>query len=269
VTPRTILLALALAGCGATGKGVNFDVTPTPPKVEVVRAEVSSPEVGVVSLISDAISELDLTPDQNRALTGLVSQISERHERVQEMRKQLSLDMAKSVESGGVDEATLQADAEALGKARAEFAPDDGKSLEELHRILTPDQRKKFATALAARADKLPTDDAQTRYGNWRSDLEIDINQDQRISPKLDADTASTASAKAERDAWRDRLRATAAAFAQDQFSAAPYLDPDVVKTTEERVRRVIAFMKIVVPELTPKQQQLAADNLRAEVGVK
>lgn len=265
----TILLALLVAGCGATGGGASFDLSPAPKKVEVTPAETSSAEVGVVSLISDAIASLDLTSDQNRALTGLVSDMQEKHARVQDARKQLSMDMATSVESGGVDENALEADAQALGKARADMAPAEGHALEELHRILTPDQRKKVAAAMLARADKLPTDDATSRYGNWRSDLEISIEQDQKIQPKLDAETSITTSARAEHDAWQSRLRATAAAFPQEQFSASTYLDPDVAKTTVARVRRVIAFLKVVVPLLNEKQQKLAAQNLRAEVGVK
>lgn len=218
-------------------------------------------------LISDAIAELDLDQDQNRKLVGLINDVNTRHQRVQEMRKVLSLDMASSVEAGSVDDKTLLLDAENLGKARADVADADGKSLEELHRILTPPQRKKFAAALADRADKLPTDDAQTRYGNWRSDLQISPDQNEKIAPKIEGDTASAESARAEREAWQKRLRATATDFGGEQFAAKSYLDPDVVKTTVERVRRVISFLQAVVPVLTPKQQKRAGDNLRAEVG--
>ncbi len=258
---------MLLTACGATGGGARFDLGPSPQAHETPAARASSPEVGIVLLISDAIAELDLDQDQNRKLVGLINDVNGRHQRVQEMRKTLALDMASSVEAGNVDDKTLLTDAENLGKARAEVAAPDGQSLEELHRILTPAQRKKFAAALADRADKLPTDDAQTRYGNWRSDLEISPDQNEKIAPKLDADTAIAESARAEREAWQKRLHATAAEFEGEAYSAKSYVDPDVVKTTVERVRRVISFLHAVVPVLTPKQQKRAGDTLRAEVG--
>jgi Spy/CpxP family protein refolding chaperone len=264
---RSLALVVSLTACGATGGGARFDLGPSPPVHEAPAARASSPEVGIVMMITDAISQLDLSEDQNRQLNGLVNDVNARHDHVQEMRKVLATDMASSVEAGNVDQKTLLLDAENLGKARAEIADADGKSLEELHRILTPAQRKQFAAALADRADKLPTDDVQTRYGNWRSDLQISPDQNEKIAPKLDADTAGAESARAEREAWQKRLRATAADFPNDAFTAKPYVDPDVVKTTVERIRRVIAFLQAVVPELTPKQQKRAADNLRAEVG--
>jgi Spy/CpxP family protein refolding chaperone len=262
-------VAVLLLGCGATNGGLRFDTTPAKPAPEIVTARTSSPEVGVIVLISDAMANLQLDHAQNDQLVQLVSSIKERHQRVEEMRKVLSLDMAASVAAGVIDGTTLDLDAKKLGSVRAEVAPADGKALEDLHRILTPAQRKQFATALAARAETLPIDDASTRYGNWRSDLEITVIQNEKIEPKLDGETTISPSAKAEREAWQRRLRDTAAAFDKEAFSASSYVDPDVEKTTVERVRRVTTFLKLIVPVLTQKQLAAAAENLRAEAGAK
>jgi hypothetical protein len=108
-----------------------------------------------------------------------------------------------------------------------------------------------------------------TRYGNWRSDLEITVIQNEKIEPKLNDEKTIAPSAKAELLAWQKRLRDTAAAFDKDAFSASVYVDPDAEKTTIERVRRVVVFLKLVVPELTQKQLAAAAENLRAEAGAK
>lgn len=260
---------VALIGCGATGGGLRFDTTPAKPPPEITTARASSPEVGVLVLISDAIANLQLDHDQNDKLVQLVTSTKERHGRVEEMRKVLSIDMASSVGAGVIDDKTLDLDAHKLGSARADVAASDGKALEDLHRILTPAQRKQFATALAARADSLPIDDATTRYGNWRTDLEITVIQNEKIEPKLNDEPTIAPSAKAEREAWQRRLRDTAAAFEKDAFTAATYTDPDVEKTTVERVRRVTTFLKLIVPELTQKQLAAAAENLRAEANAK
>jgi len=264
---RALVLALVLTGCGATNGGLRFDPTPAKPPPEITIARASSPEVGVLVLMSDAMANLQLDHAQNDQVVQLVTSIKERHQRVEEMRKVLSIDMAASVNAGVIDDKTLELDARKLGKARAEVAPADGKALEDLHRILGPAQRKQFATALAARAETLPTDDASTRYGNWRTDLEITVIQNEKIEPQLNDEPTIAPSAKAEREAWQKRLRDTAAAFEKESFSASTYVDPDVEKTTVERVRRVTAFLKLIVPELTQKQLAAAAENLRAEAG--
>jgi len=263
------LVAFVLAGCGATNGGLRFDPTPAKPPPEIIVAKNSSPEVGVLVLMSDAIANLELEHAQNDQVVQLVTSVKEKHQRVEEMRKVLSMDMASSVAAGVIDEKTLELDAQKLGKARAETAPIDGKALEDLHRILNPAQRKQFATALAARADNLPTDDATTRYGTWRSDLEITVIQNEKIEPKLNDEKTIGPSAKAEHDAWQKRLHDTAAAFEHEKYSSASYVDPDVEKTTIERVHRVVVFLKLIVPELTQKQLAAAGENLRAEAGVK
>lgn len=267
--PTTSIAFVVCLGCGATNGGVRFDTTPGKPTPELTVARPSSPEVGVLALISDASANLQLDQSQNDQLVQLMTSIKEKHQRVEEMRKVLSTDMASSVAAGVIDDKTLELDAQKLGKARAEVVPIDGKALEDLHRVLTPAQRKKFATALAARADNLPIDDATTRYGAWRSDLEITVIQNEKIEPKLADEKTIGPSAAAEREAWRKRLRDTAAAFEKDTFSATIYIDPDAEKTTVERVRRVTTYLKLIVPNLTQKQLSAAAENLRAEAGAK
>jgi hypothetical protein len=265
----SVAVVAAIAACGATGGGMRFDLTPAPPTQDTTPTRPSTPEVGVVSMISDASASLELAKDQNTRVLALVHDLQDHHTRVEELKKRLALDIAASVEAGAIDEKGLRSDAEALGRARAEVAPVDAKGLEELHQILTSGQRKQFATALSAMADKLPNDDPHRRYSNWRSDLEISVDQKDKIEGKLDTDGSLVASANAEQEAWRRRLRATANDFTGDAYSAAAYSDPDVVATTIERVRRLAAFLNAVVPYLSPDQRKLAAANLRAEVGVR
>ncbi len=261
-------VAIAVAACGATGGGMRFDLTPPAPTQSISPTRPSTPDIGVVSMISDAIASLDLNKDQSGRVAALVHDLQERHSQVEETRKRLSLDIAASVEANAVDEKGLRLDAESLGRARADVAPADAKGLEELHGILTPEQRKQFAAALNTAAGRLRSDDSQRRYGNWRSDLEIPIVQNEKIEPLLDPDGSLATSARTEQEAWGRRLRATATDFTNDAYTAAAYGDPDVVASTIERVRRLTAFLNAVLPYLTPEQRKTAAANLRAEVGV-
>jgi len=259
----------AFAACGATGQGIQFGSADPPPTVRPPEpSKASAQEVGVLTLLADALSNLDLDEAQHKRVVALTDEIKRRHRGALGNRTMLAVDMAEAVESGTVDEAKLLATADALGHARAEVGSGDGKALEELHGLLKPDQRAKLAAALSTKADQLKLDDFESRYGIWRLEVRIPPEQDARIEPKLKADAASAESAKAERDAWQKRVRATAAAFKEATFSGALLMDPDPIGTTVGRMKRTVAFLKIVVPELTEDQRARAATFIRAEAGV-
>lgn len=259
----------ALAGCGAAGGGVRFGSADPPPTFEPPSpSRASTPEVGVLTLLSDALSSLALDQAQHERIAALTDEIKRRHRGALNNRTMLAVDTAASVEASAVDEARLVADADALGHARIEAGAGDGKALGELHALLRPEQRAKLSTALAAKADALRLDDFRSRYGLWRTDLRTTPEQDARIEPRLEADTASAESARAEREAWQKRVRSTAVAFKEPAFVATELFDPDPVATTVARIRRLVAFLKVVVPELTDEQRARAASFIRAEAGV-
>lgn len=259
----------SLAGCGVAGGGVRFGAAEPPPSFEPPSpSRASTPEIGVLTLLSDALSSLALDEAQHRSLTTLTDEIKRRHRGALNNRTMLAVDTAASVEAGTVDEVRLLADADALGHARVEVGAGDGKALGDLHALLRPDQRAKLSANLAAKAEALRLDDFQSRYGLWRADLRTTPDQDARIEPRLKADTASAESARAEREAWQKRVRTTAVAFKEPAFAATQLLDPDPVATTVARIRRLVAFLKLVVPELTDEQRSRAASFIRAEAGV-
>jgi hypothetical protein len=256
-------------GCGATGGGVRFGSADPPPEIAPpAPSKASTQEVGVLTLLSDALSDLDLDAAQHKRVVELTEEIKRRHRGALNNRTMLAVDMAASVESANIDDARLLASADALGRARAEVGSGDGKALEELHAMLRPEQRAKLSTALVAKADQLKLDDLQTRYGLWRLEVRITPEQDARIEPKLKDDKASAESARVERDAWQKRVRSTAVAFKETTFSATQLVDPDPVATTVGRIRRLVAFLKVVVPELTEDQRSRAASFIRAEAGI-
>ncbi len=263
------LVSLCLVGCAATGGGITFDPPPPlpapPPKGP---SHASTPEVGVISLVTDAISELKLDAAQKTKLTQTMDALKKKHRAALDARAMLAIDMARSVESSLVDEKLLALDAENLGRERASANADDAKTLEDLHAALTPDQRKQFAAGLEKKATELRLDDFMTRWGIWRNDLSITPEQDARIAPKLQAETAAENAAKAERADWQKRLRDAAATFSGDQFSAKAFVDPDPKATTVARIGRLIRFLAIVVPELTDEQREHAASFIRAEAGI-
>jgi hypothetical protein len=265
---RFALLVVAfVVGCGATGSGVRFGEPPplaTPAPTGPSRA--SSPDVGVIGVISDAMSELALDDAQQRDVVALLDETKKNHRPALDARAMLAIDMARSVETALVDERQLMADAATLGDARAAATPDDARTLEKLHAMLKPAQRIQFATGLRSKAESLRLDDFASRLGLWRSDIGITTDQAARIEPKLRAEHDD--SAQNERAAWQKRLRDTAAAFTGASFSGQPFVDPDARTTSVARIRRLVTFLKIVVPELTVEQQERAAKYIRAEAGV-
>lgn len=264
-----VLLVVTAVGCGATNEGIRFGAVPTlaPPGPDAPE-HASTPEIGLSTLITDSISELALDDAQRTKLQALLGDIKEKHKSALGARATLAIDMARTVESGMVDDRLLTLDAKNLGEQRAALAADDGRALETLHELLRPEQRKKFSAGLVAKAQTVRLDDFASRYGVWRNDVKTTPEQDARIEPKLKADVKSAEGAKAEREAWQQRLRTTAAAFEGATFSATPFVDPDTSGTTVARIARLIAFLQIVIPELQQDQLERAAKFIRAEAGV-
>ena len=159
-------------------------------------------------------------------------------------------------------------DAKNLGDSRAAVAPDDVRALAELHALLDAGQRKAFGAALVARAERLKVDDAKSRLTTWSYDLRFEPAQRAAIEAKLTEDPTGDASARAEHDAWERRLRAAGAAFVDPAFDAEVYLDKEVVETTKARTRRLLTFLRVVLPELTKEQRERAATVIRSDVGL-
>lgn len=273
MTPsRTVLAGLVLlsaVACGATNGGVRFD---TPPdkyqRAPDGPSHPSAQEVAIVGFVGDATSELKLSDEQRQHIDKLLGALSDKHAPALLARKLLSRDLASSVEADGLDESLLMLDAKNLGDARAAVAADDVSALAELHALMDPAQRKAFAAALVARADRLKVDDTKSRLATWSYDLRLDDAQRATIEAKLKDDPTGDASARAERDAWDQRLRATAAGFVEASFQGETFLDKNVVETTKARTARLLTFLKIILPELKKEQRERAAGVIRSDVGL-
>lgn len=264
-----VLSVIVMTACGATGEGIHFDNPPAlpapPPKGP---SHASTPEVGVISVIADALSELKLDDKQKATIQKSLDAVKKKHRASLDARAMLAIDMARCVESSLVDEKLLALDADNLGRERTAANRDDAKALEDLHAALTPDQRKQFAKGMEKKANDLRLDDFASRWGVWRNDLQITADQEAKILPKLQVETSADNAAKAERAEWQKRLRETSAQFAGDQFSAKTFVDPDPKATTVARIGRLIRFLVLVVPDLTEEQREHAASFIRSEAGV-
>lgn len=269
---RTVLAGLVLlstVACGATNGGVRFD---TPPdkyqRGPDGPSHPSAQEVAIVGFVGDATSELKLSEEQRQHIDKILGALSDKHAAALLARKLLSRDLASSVEAVALDESLLMLDAKNLGDARAAVAADDVSALAELHALMDPAQRKAFAAALVARADHLKVDDTKSRLATWSYDLRLDDAQRATIEAKLKEDPAGDASARAERDAWDQRLRATAAGFVEASFQGEAFLDKNVVETTKARTARLLTFLKVILPELKQEQRERAAGVIRSDVGL-
>lgn len=262
-------LLFAAVGCGATNEGVRFDAPPAKyQRAPDGPSRPSAQEVAIVGFVGDATSELKLSDAQRSHVDTILSTLSATHSAALLARKILSRDLASNVEEGKLDESLLLLDAKNLGDARAAVAADDVKALAELHALMDPAQRKAFAAALVARADRLKVDDAKSRLGTWTYDLQLDEAQRAKIEAQLKDDPAGEASARAERDAWDQRLRATAAGFGDVSFQGDAFIDKNVVETTKARTARLLTFLRVVLPELKDKQRARAATIIRSDVGL-
>lgn len=88
------------------------------------------------------------------------------------------------------------------------------------------------------------------------------------IEPHLLEDARSAREAVDERAARQKRMKELADAFEKPKLVAAPFLDPQVQKTTEHRVHRLVRFLEAVLPQLDAGQRDKAASFIRADAGI-
>jgi Spy/CpxP family protein refolding chaperone len=262
VTSLAVFLASAAVGCGGT-------VSSEPPataETATTRAPVAVSAHGPVKLFGEALGDVPLTTTQRAALEQLATDAETRHAQVRAARQDLMTALAVQVEAGSIDRTALQPKLAAITAAMQASQPADRAAFEQLHAVLTPDQRTAFVDAVEAHAE--PRKGAfMDRGGFKRLAQELQLTDDQKAQIKA----AIMQKRQAEGDPPRRELRgakhqgeAVMAAFKQDTF-VLDQVSPakDVGQQVSRMTDRILGIAEIAVPILTPAQRTLAAQKLR------
>lgn len=112
------------------------------------KAPIAASSHGAVKVMSDALSEVALRPDQRTEIEKLATAAETRHAPLADGRKELMLAFADQVEKGTLDRAALQPKLDRVASDMERSRTDDRAAIVKLHDLLDRQQRNEFVDAL-------------------------------------------------------------------------------------------------------------------------
>jgi Spy/CpxP family protein refolding chaperone len=262
--PLALTLAAPALGCSG---GVTSE-PPTSAQAATTRAPVAQSTHGPLKLLGDAMGDVPLTAAQRAQVEQLATDAEARHADARAARQALVLALADQVQSGAVDRPALQPKIDALSAAIAKAQPADRSSLEQLHAVLTADQRTAFVDALEARIAEHKGKALESHpLKRWADDLKLSVDQRAQIMTALHDRFAKAAHGDHPEHAWMEGAHhgeKVLAAFKQDRFvldEVAPARD--VSQAAAKMSDHVLGLAETVLPLLTADQRSLLAAKLR------
>jgi Spy/CpxP family protein refolding chaperone len=243
------------------------------------RAPLAQAAHGPVKLVGAALGDVPLTATQRTQIEKLAAEAEARHSAARAARQDLMLAVAAQVQSGSVDRPALQPKIDALAAALTQAQPADRSSLEQLHAILSADQRTVFVDALEARIGEAK---GKMRAGHplkqWADDLKLTEDQRTQIRTALRERFHAmghgevphgepAAHGETNEHAWAGGDHPGAkvlSAFKQDRFvmdEVAPARD--LAHTATQMSDHFLGLAETVLPILTPDQRAIAAAKIR------
>ena len=263
LVPLAVTLVTPLLGCSGT---VSTEAAVATPEGATTRSPVAQSTHGPLKLAGDALGDVPLTPSQRVAIEKLATDTEARHADARAARKDLVLAVAAQVQAGQIDRAALQPKIDALVAGLQKAQPSDRAAFEQLHAVLTADQRTAFVDALQARiAERVGQVKDRHPLKQWAVDL--GLTEDQRTQIK-DAMKSRWQAARGEHDApWADAKERGAkvmGAFKQERFvmdAVSPAVD--VAAKAQKMSEHMLGVAEAALPVLTPQQRTIAAQKLR------
>lgn len=262
--PVSVALAAVSLGCSGTA---STEPAVAAPEGATTRAPVAQNTHGPLKLIGDALGDVPLTASQRTAVEKLAADTEARHVGSRGARKDLAMALAAQVQAGALDCPALQPKIDALVATLRQAQPADRASFEQLHAILSPDQRTAFVDAIEARvAERMGQLRDKHPLKQWATDLGLSDQQRSQIKAAMQAQWQANAEGQGHVP-WADMTEHHAkvmAAFKQDRFvldEVAPA--KDVGEKAQKMSDRFLSLAQAALPVLTPEQRAIAAQKIR------
>lgn len=259
----TLALAVPAVGCGGTVQAE----PPATADTATTRAPVATAAHGPVKFLGAALGQVPLTASQRQAVEQLATDAETRHAAGRAARADMMNTLAAQVEAGTLDRTALQPKLDAMAAAMAASQPADRAAFEQLHTLLTPDQRTAFVDALEGQVQSMHAGHKGPHgLAQWAADLQLTDDQKSQIkSAMMERFRNAKHDDKAE---WKEHGHGgkdVMEAFKQDRFvfdEVAPA--HDVGGMVNKMSEHVLGVAEVALPLLTPQQRTLAAQKLRA-----
>lgn len=265
LVPLALTLVTPALGCSGT---VSTEVAAATPDMATTRAPVAQSAHGHLKLAGDALGDVPLTASQRGAIEKLAADSEARHADARAARKELVLAVAAQIQAGQIDRAALQPKIAALVAGLQKAQPADRAAFEQLHRLLTADQRVAFVDALEARVSERV---AQARdkhpLKQWAADLGLTDDQRSQIKDAMKQQWKAAAQGGHEAPPWaeaKERGAKVMGAFKQERFvmdEVSPAVD--VAAKAQKMSEHMLGVAEATLPVLTLQQRAIAAQKLR------
>jgi Spy/CpxP family protein refolding chaperone len=262
--PVSLVLAVPALGCGG---GVASEQAATAESA-TTRAPVAENAHGPLKVVGEALGDVPLTAAQRAQVERLAADAEARHADARLARKDLMLAVAAQVQAGAIDRAALRLKVDALAAALTKAQPADRASFEQLHALLSADQRTAFVDALEARVGEHK---GKMREGHplrkWTDDMKLSDDQRTQIRAALHDRFRPMVHGEGGEHLWEEeghRGAKVLSAFKQDRFvmdEVAPARD--IAQVAAQMTDHFLGLAETVLPLLTPEQRALAASKLR------
>jgi len=222
---------------------------------------------GARRVFEQALADVELRPDQIKAVEAMKSEAKKRHEPVKAAKRELATAVADQIEAGKIDRCALDTEIDKVASAKAQAHPGDRAAFEKLHSILDRDQRTKFVDALKQRWQA----HRQTRESSALADkmarmLGLTDEQKDKVEKVLSG-LHEIGEALGVHEGHREKWTKILEAFKGDKFSLdeiAPM--GDVAAMTKKGIEGHLWAAEAILPILDKDQRTLLAEKIREKV---
>ena len=264
LVPIAITLVAPALGCGGT---VSTEAAAASPEMATTRGPVAQSAHGHLRLAGDALGDVPLTASQRGAIEKLATDSEARHADARAARQELVLAVAAQIQAGQIDRAALQPKIAALVAGIQKAQPADRAAFEQLHGLLTADQRVAFVDALEARiVERVGQVRDKHPLKQWAVDLGLTEEQKAQIKDAMRQrwEAAAEGGHAAPWAEAKERGAKVMGAFKQERFvmdEVAPAID--VAAKAQKMSEHMLGVAEAALPVLTPGQRAIAAQKLR------
>lgn len=262
----TVRLISASAGV-MIALGLTF--VPAVAQAAAPAEEIMSPaedKHGAQRMFERALDEVELRPEQQKAVEELKAEAEERHKPVKEAKRELMNAAADQVEAGKIDRCALDPQIERVASAKAQAHPGDRAAFEKLHSILDKDQRAKFVDALQRRWEARRQAHDPTKLADKMA-RELGLTDEQKgkvqqILSGLQEISQALGVHEAHSERWTRILEAFKGdRFVLDEISPAE----DVAAMVKRKMEGHLWAAEALLPVLTKDQRGRLAEKLRGK----
>ena len=235
---------------------------------------------GFAMFVAMSLDTLGTTPEQKTAIEKIRADMQAKMQPAHDAEKALLLTLADGAAAGKIDQAKVDAAIAAVSSAAAGVHDAIADSLNQLHAVLTPEQRAALAGKVEAhyavwnqvnsKEEPAEKDARRGHLGKLASELGLSTDQVEKIRANVRAslEGAHVRFDPSETEAY---VKAFAAAFASDTFDARalPTAGPANAHIATWGATRMAHFYEGVTPVLTPDQRAKLADSIRRHANYK